>query len=182
MLTIQSFITNPIEENCYVVSDETKQACIIDCGCFSEESWDNIKQYITKQKLTPVKLLHTHSHFDHVMGDVMVLRDYHLLPELETLQHGGVIRFGNSTFTVIATPGHTQDGVCFYSKADDVVFVGDTLFYGSVGRTDLPGGNVGQLISMINNRLMTLPEKTIVYCGHGEKTTIGREKRFNPFL
>ena len=192
MLQIKLFTVNPIQENTYVVSDETKEAVIIDCGCFTEREWKTVKDYIEDQHLRPVHLLNTHLHFDHCLGNRFAVRDYHLLAEaamadydlysgmqaqaamfmgndyashIDTdftaqlapaLKEGDAIHFGSHTLTVIATPGHTPGGICFYCQAENVLFSGDSLFSGSIGRTDLPGGSFRDLITSISSKLLSL--------------------------
>lgn len=218
MLTIKQFIIPPIDENTYVVSDETKEAAIIDCGCFNEHEWDAIKTYINDNGLTPTRLLNTHLHFDHCLGNRFAVRDYQLKAEaciadydmysdlqdqtalflgtafarqIDTrftaqmappLKDGDIVQVGTHSFTVIATPGHTPGGICFYCEAEKVLFSGDTLFMGSIGRTDLPGGSYPALIRSLTERLITLPPDTVVHCGHGPATTIRHESEFNPYL
>jgi len=218
MLQIKLFTVNPIQENTYVVSDETKEAVIIDCGCFTEREWKTVKDYIEDQHLRPVHLLNTHLHFDHCLGNRFAVRDYHLLAEaamadydlysgmqaqaamfmgnyyashIDTdftaqlapaLKEGDTIRFGSHTLTVIATPGHTPGGICFYCQAENVLFSGDSLFSGSIGRTDLPGGSFRDLITSISSKLLILSPSTTVYSGHGPATTIDDEIKCNPYL
>lgn len=213
MLTVKVFQVNPIMENCYVVSDETNEACIIDCGCCNESEWNEINTYIISNNLKPVHLLCTHCHFDHIWGCGFASRDYNLkaegsmtdfelynglnpqfnmfglpspttpaMPPLKDITDSTPITFGSHHFDVIATPGHTQGGICLYCEAEATLFSGDTLFQGSIGRTDLPGGNYNTIIKSVTENLLTLPEDTKVYTGHGPSTTIGYEKRFNPFI
>ena len=214
MIKNKLFVANPLEENCYVVSDDTREAVIIDCGCFSKQDFKPIADYISAEGLTPVHLLCTHFHFDHVMGlhyaaDAYGLQpegsaldekiynatpnllqyflgpndiEYKQLPLGQHLEHNNQIRFGNHMLQVIHTPGHSPGCLCFYCKEEDTLWSGDTLFRGSVGRTDLPEGNYKQLVDNIRMYLMTLPESTKVYAGHGPATTIGYEKAYNPYF
>lgn len=214
MIKNQLFHANPLEENCYVVSDNTHEAVIIDCGCFSKNDFKPIADYIRAEGLTPVHLLCTHFHFDHVLGLHYAADAYGLQPEGSALdeeiynatpnllnyflgpndieykqvplghqlEHNNQICFGNHVLQVIHTPGHSQGSICFYCKEEDTLWSGDTLFCGSIGRTDLPGGNYKQLIDNIHTYLMSLPNATKVYSGHGPATTIGYEKTYNPFL
>ena len=212
-VTFKTFEVNPLGENCYVVSDETKEAAIIDCGCSDESEWTDIKNYIASYNLQVKRLLNTHLHFDHVWGNTFVHRDFGLRPEANyadlhiyenmdeqirsivgigiphpplpplgtSLLDGSEVKFGETTLKVFATPGHSRGCICFYSEKDGVLFSGDTLFCGSCGRSDLEGGNYESLMQSLQ-RLATLPDETKVFSGHGPSTTIGREKRFNPYM
>ncbi|MBQ7056655.1 MAG: MBL fold metallo-hydrolase, partial [Bacteroidaceae bacterium] len=195
--------------NCYVVSDETNEAILIDPGCFAESEWDDVAQYIRDNGLTLKHNLLTHAHFDHIMGCYFVERDFNVRPELHTedvslynildqqalqffgirlktkpapviercLNEGSTISFGHHTLEVLHTPGHSPGGVCFYCKEENAVFTGDTLFLGSMGRTDLTGGDTAQIYASLN-RLAQLPDNTVAYPGHGPSTTIANEKRW----
>lgn len=209
-MTIKTFEVNPLCENCYVVSDDSKDGIIIDCGCCSESEWHGILQYLNTQGIHIKHYLCTHLHFDHVWGSSYVKRDLSLSPQAniadkplydnmsgmvkevcgvsisipampqlgDNLRDGDTIRFGNTELMVLSTPGHSQGSVCFYSKNDNTLFSGDTLFCGGAGRTDLQGGSYQQLMQSLS-RLLTLPDDTKVYCGHGPSTTIKREKMYN---
>ncbi len=217
-MKIQQFTLGPIEENSYIVSDESGEAVIIDCGCFAESEWGKMKLYIEENGLKITHLLNTHLHFDHTLGNRFVLRDYGLKAEASPadnylyegmheqmalflgeritnkfditfanekcipLYDGGQVIFGNTILEVIATPGHTPGGICFYNKEKGVLFSGDSLFMGSVGRTDLQGGDYAALIKSLMNRILTLPPSTVVYTGHGPSTTIEHELNYNPYL
>lgn len=209
-MKVLRFEFNPIEVNTYVVYDETLQCIIIDAGCSTNNENEILKNAIAKHNLKPVKLICTHGHFDHVMGNDFVCKTY----KIKTFMHNGdldnvvnaashsaffnvnmiqpptpcdfvndgdEITFGNSSFKVICTPGHTSGGICLYSQANNLLFSGDTLFKESIGRTDLPGGDYDILVNSLK-KLMLLPENTKVYCGHGSETTIGYEKTENPFI
>ncbi len=213
MLTIEAFVVNMVEENCYVVFDETNEAVIIDCGALTGGEQSGIDKYISDRHLTVRHLLCTHGHFDHVFGNAHVYERYGLQPEMHRgdedlyrnaaeqvrlilhrtyrdelpaigkfLQEKDVVRFGAHQFEVIATPGHTQGGVCFYCQQENVLFSGDSLFLHSIGRTDLPGGNGEQLVESLTTKILTLPPETVVYPGHGPATTIGEEQLHNPYL
>lgn len=213
-LNIKTFEVNPLGVNCYVVSDETKETVIIDCGCFHPDEWVEIKNYIDKEGLQVKHLLNTHLHFDHIMGIPMVYNDLGLKPEANKndlyiynkvedqirqvvgmvvdhiempplgreLKDGDEIEFGEKTFVVLQTPGHTPGGICFYCKDENVLFTGDTLFRMSIGRTDLEGGSYEQIKQSIANRLAVLPHETTVYPGHGPASSIGDECRYNPYF
>ena len=214
MLKVKKFTVNPVQENCYVVSHETKEAVIIDCGCFDEFEWDDIENYIKNNGLKPMHLLNTHLHFDHSLGNHFAYKAFGLKPEASIkdsstyenmrnqlrmflgtdelyheqpaigrdLKQNDKVEFGKTVFDVIETPGHTPGGICFYCKEEGMLWAGDTLFRGSIGRTDLPGGNYRELVYGIAEKLLTLPEDTQVYCGHGPSTSIGFEKDNNPYL
>lgn len=199
-------------ENTYVVFDDTKEAVIIDAGCMYQSEKEQLRQYVEYAQLSIKYVLNTHLHIDHQCGNAFVYDAFGKQPlahaadafmieklpqqaaafgiSLEDrsqslggfLTDGQNIKFGNTQLKVICTPGHSEGGVCFYNEAEGVLFSGDTLFQGSIGRADLPGGNYAQLISSIRERLLCLPDATTVYSGHGQTTTIGYEKEYNPYL
>lgn len=212
MLKIQTFEVNPLHENCYVVSDNTKECVIIDCGAFTESEQEAIITYINKNGLKPVHNLGTHGHLDHHFGDAAILSAFNLLPEVSDgdevlMQHSkeaalqmlgmdlnidlpagelkltenNTISFGSHTLRIIRTPGHSRGSVSFYCAEENVLFTGDTLFKGSIGRTDFPGGSMFQIISSLRE-LAQLPDTTIVYPGHGPQTSIGFELAHNPYM
>ena len=211
MISIKKFTFNPVQENTFVVYDETGECVIVDAGCYIENERQELDDFIAAQQLKPVRLINTHCHFDHIMGVTHCRVKYHLqfethpaeLPLVEqAAEHGDLfgipmepvdapdsyfnegdhLTFGNSYLQVIAAPGHSPGGVVFYNPEQKILIAGDVLFYGSIGRTDLPGGSFERLVSNIKTKLLTLPEETIVYCGHGPETSIGFEKKSNPFL
>ncbi|MGD8846121.1 MAG: MBL fold metallo-hydrolase [Desulfobacteraceae bacterium] len=197
----------PLQANCYVVGcEETRRAAVIDPG----GDIDQILSALDKENLKVSAIINTHGHFDHVGGnkalkaatdaDLMIHKlDAPMLTQLaqaaaawgmraenspapdRLLDHGDTVDAGNIRFNVIHTPGHSPGGICLYVKKENALFVGDTLFAGSIGRTDLPGGDYDTLISSIQTKLFSLPEETVVYNGHMEATSIGKEKKFNPF-
>lgn len=212
MIKIKKFVCNMIEENTYILWDETSECVLIDCGAYYQEERDTIVHFIKENNLKPVHLLATHAHLDHNFGINTINEAFGLQPEvsekdapaLETLkeqaqtlfgmqldydfppvghifEEGETIKFGNHELTIIRTPGHTPGGVTFYCKEENIAFTGDTLFKGSVGRTDFPGGSMFQLINSLRE-LSQLPDNTAVYAGHGEATTIGYELAHNPYM
>lgn len=210
MLKINQFTFNPFQENTYIAYDETKECVIIDPGCMDKNEEHELKSFIESNGLKPVLLLNTHCHVDHVLGNFFCKNTYkiplyiHKLDEPTLLavkayapsygfgsyqettpdkfiDEKDVITFGNSTFEVLFVPGHAPGHVAFYNKEAKICLAGDVLFYRSVGRTDLPGGNFDTLIKSIRTKLFTLPDETVVYPGHGPSTKIGFEKTTNPF-
>ena len=211
MLKIEKFVVNPLQENSYVVSDETGECIIIDPGFYYPEEEFEVTGYIEDNKLTPQKIVNTHCHFDHVMGVEFIKEKYNipfiihpdddfwiekaaeqgemfaiemnpLKPADYFFKENEFLEFGNSKLQIIHVPGHSPGHVVFYSEKDGILIVGDVLFLGSIGRTDLPGGDYDTLITGIKNKLFLLPDDTKVYCGHGHETTIGFEKSKNPFF
>lgn len=211
MLSVKSFVFNPVQENTYVLFNEKGQCCIIDPGCYFPEEREELKAEIELAGLTPVLLLNTHCHLDHVFGNKYVHDTWGLplhlhkmeKPVLDFAPQSGqmwqlpfdnyegplvylneekTIKVGEDELEIRCTPGHSPGSVSFYHKAGDFVIGGDVLFQGSVGRTDLPGGNFETLAKSIHTQLFTLPDETVVYSGHGSATTVGFEKRNNPFV
>ncbi|TCD02893.1 MBL fold metallo-hydrolase [Pedobacter psychroterrae] len=211
MISIQKFTFNPVRENTYVLFDETGECVIIDPGMYDGAEQNILVKFIREKQLKPVLLLNTHCHYDHVFGNKFVYDNwglkpqfhkgelfvlqaisgyvpqmglsYELSPEPEIfLAETGTVGFGNSVLELIFAPGHSPAHLCFYSREDNFLIGGDVLFYTSIGRTDLPGGNYGQLIRSIKNNLFILPDDCAVHPGHGQSTTIGFEKLHNPFL
>lgn len=210
-MQIQRFEFNPYPENTYVLYDETGECAIIDPGMYDGNEQNEFAKFITDQRLKPVLLLNTHCHIDHVFGNKFVHDTYGLLPrfhegELPVLSYipsyapqmgfryevsplpevylpeSGTITFGDTELQIIFAPGHSPAHVCFYDQVGKALIGGDVLFHNSIGRTDLPGGNHQLLISNIRQKLFSLPDDCTVYPGHGETTTIGFEKKFNPYL
>lgn len=211
MISIQQFAFNPYRENTYILFDETKECVIIDPGMYESSEQNEFVKFIKDNELKPVLLLNTHCHIDHVLGNKSVFDNwglkpqfhegelyvlhsipayapqmgfnYQLSPEPEVfLSETGTVEFGNSRLELIFAPGHSPAHLCFYAAADNFLIGGDVLFYCSIGRTDLPGGNHAQLIDSIKNNLFILPDDCKVYPGHGQPTNIGFEKIHNPFL
>ncbi|MGC9150308.1 MAG: MBL fold metallo-hydrolase [Microbacter sp.] len=209
---IETFVFNPFMENTYLVYDDSSACVVIDAGCLTEIERHRLRETIDKHQLKLEHVLNTHLHLDHAFGNGFLFETYHLAPEAhrddefllsqmhaqaalfgvpfhESVQPIGKyledhdrILFGNTSLEVIHVPGHSPGSLCFYSKEDQTVFVGDVLFRGSIGRTDLPKGNYEQLIQGIQDRLLTLPDETKVFSGHGSFTTIGFERKENPYL
>ena len=211
MIRIKKFTFNPFQENSYLLINERNECIVVDPGCFSEEEERELSSYIETNKLTPTKLVNTHFHIDHVLGNDFVAKKYNLevtaykskidmvemakrsaelynIPYKESpepskfLNEGDVIKFGKSELQVIFVPGHAPDHIVLVCGEEDLMIGGDVLFKGSIGRTDLPGGNHQDLIQNIEQKIFTLKETIVVYSGHGTETTIGEEKRNNPFF
>lgn len=211
MLKVCTFVFGPFQENTYVLYDDTLQCVIIDPGCSNTSEEEALTNFIAQNNLTPILLLNTHCHIDHVMGNAFVASTYNLLPQynlaeealLEAapmfaanygfsmipspvaevhLDEGDIVKFGNTELEIMYLPGHSPGSIAFYNYDSKIIIGGDVLFYGSIGRTDLPMGNHNQLITSIKKNLFRLPDDFIVYSGHGPTTTIGYEKATNPFL
>jgi len=211
MIQIKTFYFNDLRECTYVLWDETLECIIIDPGCYSSSERERLVKFIVSENLKPVKIVNTHGHFDHIMGNAFVATEWgiktHIHPQdkphleraqkyselfgysieqppLDTIDidDGDKITFGNSFVTVMHTPGHTRGGVSLYNLEEKFVITGDALFAGSIGRTDLPGGDYDQLMESLLGRLVKLGNDFKVYPGHGPVTTIGQELDTNPFL
>ena len=213
MLRIEHFVCNMIQENTYVASDETGECIIIDCGAFYESEKKALSEYIVHNHLIPKRLIATHGHIDHHLGDRYAYDTWGVRPEVHAADEGlmnqlpqqakaichldlskedfapvgsffsgdALISFGNHTFSVIETPGHSPGSVFFYCAEENVAFSGDTLFRGSVGRTDFTGGSMFMLIQSLR-RISQLADDTVIMPGHGMQTTIGLEETSNPYL
>lgn len=209
---LKSFVFSPFQENTYVIYDDTKQCAIVDPGCYEQFEKEELKSWIEENDLQPVLLLNTHSHLDHTFGNAYVSRTWNLVPQVheqdrmvyerfddmahayglrraETppepeykLKEGKPIEFGNTNLEVHFLPGHCPGHVAFECCDENWIIGGDVLFRGSIGRTDLPGGDMNTLIDSIKNKLLKLNEDRVVYSGHGPETTLKEEKRSNPFL
>lgn len=211
MLTVHSFTFSPVQENTYILYNEERLCCIIDPGCYFATEEMELKAFIDGHALKPVYLLNTHCHLDHIFGNRFIHKTYGLtlhlhrlekqvldfgpvmgqmwsLPfenydsELIYFEEGDVLTIGKDELEIVFTPGHSPGHVCFYDRAAKFLIGGDTLFNGSVGRTDLPGGDFATLEQSIITKLYTLPGDVIVYPGHGSSTTIGDEMKTNPFV
>ncbi|MBK0401351.1 MBL fold metallo-hydrolase [Adhaeribacter sp. BT258] len=210
-MTVTGLTFNPFAENTYLLYDETKECVVVDPGCSDAAEKAKLKQFISDNGLKVVKLLNTHCHIDHVLGNKFVADTYNVglemheadLPTLKAipayapsygftnyeevlpatfLAENDTVSFGNTQLKVIFTPGHAPGHVVFYDEKGKNLIAGDVLFQRSIGRTDLPGGDFDTLISSIKTKLFVLPEDVKVYPGHGPSTTMGEEKRENPFL
>jgi glyoxylase-like metal-dependent hydrolase (beta-lactamase superfamily II) len=210
-MQIRAFTFNPFSENTYVLYDETGEAVLVDPGCAFPEEEKELQNFILDNKLTVKKILLTHAHIDHVLGCDFVAKSFGVgvlmhkddlfllqrasdigkmygvsvaeppMPE-GFMSHGDAFSFGNSTLEVRFTPGHSPGSISFIHLDSRSVFSGDVLFSGSVGRTDLPGGNMDVLLESVRNQLFSLPDDFVVFSGHGPVTNIGTEKRQNPFF
>ena len=211
MISIKTFVFNSFMVNTYVLYDETREAIVVDAACSDTREEDQFSQFIASNHLKLVHNINTHCHIDHILGNAFIEKEYGLKPEYHkasepflatapevgasfgyqlavvpragTLLHDGeFVDFGHSGLEVLYTPGHADGSICLYNEPQDFVITGDVLFRGSVGRTDLPSGNLSLLMEGIRKKLYTLPDKTVVYPGHGPETTIGFEKENNPFV
>jgi hydroxyacylglutathione hydrolase len=209
-MRIRAFEFNPFQENTYVLYDDTGECVIVDPGCYEQDEKEKLSSFIQSNNLKVVKLLNTHCHIDHVLGNAFVKAKYKtklyihkndesLLKAVEAyasnyglyqyqaseadeyLDEGIDVTMLIQTLQVLSLPGHAPGHVAFYHENDKILIGGDVLFYNSIGRTDLPGGNHNTLINSIHQKLFTLPDDVKVYPGHGPDTTIGFEKRKNPF-
>jgi hydroxyacylglutathione hydrolase len=210
MLQLQSFVFNAFEENTYVLHDDSGQCVIVDPGCYEPHEFAELSEFIQDTKLDVKLLLNTHCHVDHVLGNYFVKDRYKVkllihendLPVLKAvkvyaptyglhhyaettpdgfLKENDKVEFGKTVLKVLFVPGHAPGHIAFFDEQSKILIGGDVLFYNSIGRTDLPGGNYETLISSIHQKFFTLPDDVTVYPGHGPETTIGYEKRTNPF-
>ncbi|MBY0244736.1 MAG: MBL fold metallo-hydrolase [Sphingobacteriaceae bacterium] len=211
MINLQKLTFNPYRENTYILFDETNECVIIDPGMYNGEEQSKMVNFINEKGLKPVLLLNTHAHIDHVLGNKFVFDTWGLKPQMHEGELGvlhsvvsyapqmgiqydvspnpevflpetGTVYFGNSSLELIFAPGHSPAHLCFYAKEEKFLVGGDVLFYNSIGRTDLPGGNHQQLLDSIRTKIFVLPDDCLVYPGHGPKTSVGFEKENNPFL
>lgn len=210
MIRVHDFTFNPFEEKTYVLFDETREAVIIDPGCYDGEEQEELASFIAAEKLTVKLLLNTHCHIDHVLGNFFVKQRYavpflihsvevpvlssvksyapnygfpgyqEVLPD-SLLAEGTPVKFGQSQLDVLFLPGHSPGHVGFFAREQRLLIAGDVLFYRSIGRTDLPGGNTDTLLKSIHQKLFQLPDDVVVYPGHGPSTILGEEKVSNPF-
>ncbi len=211
MLHLHSFTFNPFQENTYVLYDETKKCVIIDPGCSDDAERNELTQFIATKNLSPVLLINTHSHIDHMLGNKFIKGKYNIpfllhkneLPILHSvvetgrkygifvdespepdqfIEDGEIVRFGKTELKTLYTPGHAPGEVSFYEAETKTLIAGDVLFSGSIGRYDFPLSDYETLMQSIFQKFLPLDDDVTVYCGHGTPTTIGKERRTNPFL
>ncbi len=210
-MNIKTFTVNGFAVNSFVLYDDSGECLIIDPGFYEQKEKDSLLKFISENELKPIKVLNTHCHVDHILGNRFVCEQFQIPlsaheedefllnrasqmgeifgfkgvsspPIDDYLKQGDTVRFGNSEIEVIHTPGHSPGSVSFFNKQDGFIIAGDVLFAGSIGRTDLPKGNYKTLISSIMDKLLILPAETTVFPGHGPSTTIRHEYDTNPFL
>ncbi|MCX2742893.1 MBL fold metallo-hydrolase [Mangrovivirga sp. M17] len=210
-MKIHTFTFNPFYENTFVVANDNGDCMIIDPGCYEKEEKEILDNFISKNNYQVKKLINTHCHIDHVLGNAHVKKKYNVdleghendietLKAVETyapaygfanyestemntyLKEGDTVNLGDDKFEVLFVPGHAPGHIALYNKIEKVLIGGDVLFNGSIGRTDLPGGDFDTLAKSIKEKIYTLPDDVTVYCGHGEATSIGKEKVSNPFV
>lgn len=211
-MEIHQITFNTFQENTFFLWDNTGDCIIIDPGCYERNEEQELINFIKKNNLNPVKLINTHCHIDHILGNKFTSENWDLelymhkkdLPLLlnagniaqmygfknykgspypkHYLEEGDVLEFGESRLEILFTPGHAPGHICLVNKEENFIVSGDVLFNGSIGRTDLPGGDFDTLIKNIKTKLLCLQDDTEVFCGHGLSTTIGKERLSNPFL
>lgn len=211
MLKVTAFTFNPFQENTYILSNGKKECWIIDPGMYGADEERKLFDYIETNQLKPQQVINTHAHIDHVLGIDAIKQKFSIpfgIHQMETpvlanamgsamlfgikmgsapvadffISEHSKLQLGEDELEVRFAPGHSPGSIVFYSKEGNWLIGGDVLFNGSIGRTDLPGGNHETLLKSITSQLYTLPDATVVYSGHGPHTTIGQEKRSNPFV
>jgi len=211
MIHLYSFVFGPLEENTYVLYDETGECIIIDPGCYDDKERKELVGFIQAKNLKPVRLINTHTHLDHILGNHFVSKQFKLLPEYHEFEQpiiryapefannfgidydlsplaetflipGETLKFGKSEMDILFTPGHSPGSLSFYSQPDALLIAGDVLFKSSIGRTDIPFGDYDQILRSIKTVLGPLPPETKVYPGHGISTEMGYEMDTNPYL
>lgn len=211
-MKFKTFVFSPFQENTYALYDETGQCVIVDPGNFFPNENEELDDFFDENNLKLVHIINTHNHLDHIFGTRYLVDKYSVeiachqkelawIDRFKTtcegyglnidfdapkpkkiIDDGDIFTFGNTVLEAIHVPGHSAGSIVFYNKKDGLLFCGDVLFQGSIGRSDLPGGNHNQLISGIREKLFILPNETKVFSGHGGETSIGEEKKSNPFL
>ncbi len=211
MIKVKHFVFNPFHENTYLLYDKTGSCIIVDPGCQSDEERGEITGFIEEKGLKPSKIVNTHCHVDHLLGNAFLNEKYDLeaaahgddlfllenaaehalmfgfelekppLPQL-ILKDNDQLSAGDSKLKVLHVPGHSPGSIALYSEEQKFVLTGDLIFAGGIGRTDLPGGDYNTLIRSVKEKILTLPEDVRIFPGHGGETTVGREKAQNPFL
>lgn len=211
MTEIKEFVFNPFQENTFVLFDETNECIIIDPGCFNDYEKKALKNFIEEKALKPVAVILTHGHVDHICGTKFCFEEFGLAPECHKLDHdilnqavlhgnvfgleieapptpgntlkeGDKVLVGNTSLSVIHVPGHTRGSIALFQNEQKFLITGDVLFNGGIGRTDLPGGNYDVLMNSIKDKLLPLGDEVKVYSGHGPSTSLGEERRSNPFI
>jgi glyoxylase-like metal-dependent hydrolase (beta-lactamase superfamily II) len=211
MIKLETFTFNAFQENTYLIWDETLECVIVDAGCYTNEEKNKLSSFIENNSLKPVKLVNTHCHVDHVLGNAYCAKKYGLKLEANILDKYNLdgatdygkmfgfvvekspdiavdllnikeLKFGNSILEILQIPGHCRGHIGLLARKENFVITGDVLFLGSIGRTDLPGGDYDVLMKSIKEQLFVLPDNAVAYPGHGEETTIGFEKENNPFI
>ncbi len=211
-MNIRAFTFNPFQENTYVIYEDNNECIIIDPGCYTHEEENELSDFIESKKLKPTKLINTHCHIDHILGNKFVQERWGVdlyvnkleIPILESandiavnygfnnylhckypkyfIDEKTIIKLNNTCFQILFTPGHSPGHICLYNKKENILIGGDLIFKESVGRTDLPGGDYNTLIKSIKEKILVLNDKTKIYCGHGPSTILKWEKEHNPFL
>jgi len=211
MVSLHSFTFNPYQENTYILADPSGECVIIDPGCYGSQEQQQLRSHIETHNLKVVALINTHGHIDHMLGNAYVKRTFQVpfvahegiakeleyvspwasmmglqvepspLPD-ETISEGSEVTFGTTKLKVFDTPGHSPAHISLYCETEKLLVSGDVLFKGSIGRTDLPGGDYQTLMESIVNKLLPLPDDVQVFSGHGTETTIGDERERNPFV
>jgi glyoxylase-like metal-dependent hydrolase (beta-lactamase superfamily II) len=211
MISVHYFAFGPFQENTYILWDETKECIVLDPGNSNASENKKLTDFITQNNLTLKRLILTHAHLDHISGNKYIFDTYGLLPEVHKddlyfiekqlatanmygitveqspmpnkyINEGDIVSFGNSSLKTLHTPGHSPGSISYYNLEDKFIIGGDVLFYGSIGRTDLPLGHHDTLIKSIKDKLFPLGDDMKVYSGHGIPTSIGFERTHNPFL
>ena len=211
-MNIRTFTFNPFQENTYVIYEDHNDCIIVDPGCYTNEEENELSDFIKSKRLKPTKLINTHCHIDHVLGNKFVQERWGIdlyinkleIPILESandiavnygfnnylhckypkyfIDEKTIIKLNNTSFQILFTPGHSPGHICLYNKKENILIGGDLIFKESVGRTDLPGGDYNTLIKSIKEKILVLNDKTKIYCGHGSSTILKWEKEHNPFL